>query len=145
MADVNAFVDALGADLSDNFAPRIQTEIESLGNQIAGETAPKLHNFFDQLIKDVFAQHSVTVKDFVATLIKDVVARYEPGVTGNLHTTIVDQGLQLKSDDARLEIKERSTGKVITALDIPILVKIELTDLQLNLESATVQLTNVHL
>ena len=145
MADVNVFVDALGADLSDNFAPRIQTEIESLGNQIAGETAPKLHNFFDQLIKDVFAQHSVTVKDFVATLIKDVVARYEPGVTGNLHTTIVDQGLQLKSDDARLEIKERSTGKVITALDIPILVKIELTDLQLNLESATVQLTNVHL
>ena len=145
MADVNAFVDALGADLSDNFAPRIQTEIESLGNQIAGETAPKLHTFFDQLIKDVFAQHSVTVKDFVATLIKDVVARYEPGVTGNLHTTIVDQGLQLKSDDARLEIKERSTGKVITALDIPILVKIELTDLQLNLESATVQLTNVHL
>jgi len=145
MADVNAFVDALGADLSDNFAPRIQTEIESLGNQIAGETAPKLHTFFDQLIKDVFAQHSVTVKDFVATLIKDVVARYEPGVTGNLHTTIVDQGLQLKSDDARLEIKERSTGKVITALDIPILVKIELTDLQLNLESATVQLTDVHL
>jgi len=145
MADVNAFVDALGSDLSDNFAPRIQTEIESLGNQIAGETAPKLHTFFDQLIKDVFAQHSVTVKDFVATLIKDVVARYEPGVTGNLHTTIVDQGLQLKSDDARLEIKERSTGKVITALDIPILVKIELTDLQLNLESATVQLTNVHL
>jgi len=145
MADVNVFVDALGADLSDNFAPRIQTEIESLGNQIAGETAPKLHTFFDQLIKDVFAQHSVTVKDFVATLIKDVVARYEPGVTGNLHTTIVDQGLQLKSDDARLEIKERSTGKVITALDIPILVKIELTDLQLNLESATVQLTNVHL
>jgi hypothetical protein len=145
MADVNAFVDALGADLTNNFAPRIQTEIESLGNQIADETTPRLRGFFDQLIKDVFAQHSVTIKDFVATLIKDVVARYEPGLTGSLHTTIVDQGLQLKSDDARIEIKERTSGQVITSLDIPILVKIQLDDLQLNLESATVQLTNVHL
>jgi hypothetical protein len=143
MADINAFVDALGADLSNHFAPRIQTEIEGLGKQIGDETSPKLRTFFDQLIKDVFAQHAVTIKDFASTLIKDVVARYEPGLTGNLHTTIVDQGLQLKSDDARVEIKERTTGKVIASLDLPIFVKIQLSDLQLNLESATVQLTNV--
>lgn len=143
MADINAFVDALGADLSNHFAPRIQTEIEGLGKQIGDETSPKLRTFFDQLIKDVFAQHAVTIKDFASTLIKDVVARYEPGLTGNLHTTIVDQGLQLKSDDARVEIKERTTGKVIASLDLPIFVKIQLSDLQLNLESATIQLTNV--
>jgi len=145
MADLNAFVDALGLDLTDHFAPKIQSEVEGIGNQIADETTPKVRAFFDQLIKDVFAQHSVTIKDFVSTMIKDVIARYEPGLTGNLHTSIVNQGLQLKSDDARLEIKERTTGKVITALDLPILVKIELKDLQLNLESATVQLTNVHI
>jgi len=145
MADLNAFVDALGLDLTDHFAPKIQSEVEGIGNQIADETTPKVRAFFDQLIKDVFAQHSVTIKDFVSTLIKDVIARYEPGLTGNLHTSIVNQGLQLKSDDARLEIKDRTTGKVITALDLPILVKIELKDLQLNLESATVQLTNVHI
>ena len=55
---------------------------------------------------------------------------------------IVDNGIELESKDTRLDIKNRETGNLITSLDIPILVKINLDEFFVRIDDATVKIEN---
>lgn len=164
MSDINEFVKKLGDDISLTFAPRIETQVVQTGNQIADRTAPKVQAFVDQLVKeiaasatpkvrdfsnqlvkDIFAQQSGPLRDFVIKMVQDLVGRYEPVLAGNVHTTIVDQGILLTSDDTRVEIKERGTGKPVASLDLPVNFRIDFKDIFVKLDSANIRLENVQL
>lgn len=164
MGDINEFIGKLGDDIGDTFAPRIEEEVVQIGNEIAGHATPKVHAFADQLfkemadlaapkmtdfanelVKDIFTQQSAPIRDFVIGLMQELVGRYEPSLAGNLHTNIVDQGVELVSDDMRLEMKERTTGNLIASLDLPVNLHIDFKDLFVKLDSATIRLENVQL
>lgn len=145
MADINQFIDTLSEDIDDTFAPRIQKEVTKIGDRIAATAAPKVQVFANQLVKDIFAQESDAIRGFVIGLIKDLVGRYEPTVVGNLSTKIVRDGLELASDDIRLELKERATGKLIASLDLPVHFKVEIPEMFVELKETTIQLKDVQL
>jgi hypothetical protein len=164
MSDINEFVKKMGDDIGATFAPRIEAEVVQLGNQVADGAAPKVQSFADQLfkdiaasaapkvrdfsnqiVKDIFTQQSPAIRDFVIGMVQSLVSRYEPVLAGNMHTTIVDQGIMLTSDDIRLEIKERGTGKSIASLDLPVNLRIDFKDLFVKLDSANIRLENVQL
>jgi hypothetical protein len=162
MSDINEFVKKIGDDIGATFAPRIETQIVQTGNQIADRAAPKvqafadqlvkdiaatatpkLRDFSNQLVKDIFTQQSPAIRDFIISIVQSLVARYEPTLAGNMHTALVDKGIMLTSDDIRLEIKERGTGKAIASLDLPVNFRIDFQDLFVKLDSANIQLKDV--
>ena len=164
MSDINEFVRKMGDDIGRTFAPRVESQVVQAGNQIAESAAPKVHEFVDQLfeeitaaaapkvrdftdqlIKDVFAQQSGPLRDFVIKLIQDLVARYEPVLAGNVHTNIAERAILLTSNDTRVEIKERGTGRLIASLDLPVDFRVEFKDLFVKLDQATLRLDNVQL
>src|SRR5215217_1802288 len=144
MSDINEFVQKLGDDISATFAPRVEQQVVQTGNQIADRAAPQVQAFVDQLVKDIaatttpkvrefsnklvkeiFTTQSGPLRDFIIKAIQDLISRYEPVVAGNIHTKVVNQGIQLTSDDTRIEIKERATGKAIASLDLPVDLRID--------------------
>jgi len=164
MSDINEFVKKLGDDISLTFAPRIETQVVQTGNQIADRAAPKVQAFVDQLVKeiaasatpkvrdfsnqllkDIFASQSGPLRDFIIKLMQDLVGRYDPALVGNVKTSIVEKGILLTSDDTRIEIKERGTGKPVASLDLPVNFRIEFKDLFVKLDEAKVRLDNVQL
>ena len=145
MSDINEFIEKVSDDIDDTFSPRIQKEVTKIGDRIAATAAPKVQAFANQLVKDIFAQESDAIRGFVVGLIKDLVGRYEPTVVGNLSTKIVKDGLELASDDIRLEMKERATGKLIASLDLPVHFKVAVPEMFVELKETTVQLKDVQL
>lgn len=157
MSDINEFVKKLGDDISTTFAPRVEQQVVQTGNQIADRTAPQVQAFVDQLVKeiaaaatpkvrdfsnklvkDIFTQQSGPLRDFVIKTIQDLIGRYEPVVAGNVHTKVVNQGIQLTSNDTRIEIKERGTGKAIASLDLPVDLRIDFKEMTFELDEARV-------
>jgi hypothetical protein len=164
MSDINEFVKKMGDDISLTFSPRIEAQVVQTGNQIADRAAPKVQTFVDQLIKEfaasatpklrdfsnqlvreIFQQQSAVIRDFVIKTVQDLVGRYEPVLAGNVRTKIVEQGIVLTSDDTRVEIKERGTGRQIASLDLPVDFRIDFKDLFVKLDSATVRIDNPQL
>jgi hypothetical protein len=156
MSDINEFIQKLGDDIGETFAPRIQGDVERLGDGIAAQAAPRVHDFAsqlapkvqefaNQLVKDIFTQQSNAVRDMVIGLVQELVGRYEPALVGNLRTKIVDNGIELASEDIRLEMKERQTGGLVAALDLPVHLRINVDEMFVKLDSATVRLENVQL
>ena len=164
MAEINEFIKKLGDDIGVTFAPRIEAQVVQTGNQIADRAAPKVQAFADQLlkdfaaaatpkvrdfsnqlVKDIFAQQSTAIRDFVISMVQGLVGRYEPSLAGNLNTTIVDQAIVLASNDIRLEFKERATGKLVASLDLPVNFRIDVKDMFIKLDAATIQLKDVQL
>ncbi|HEV7891664.1 MAG TPA: hypothetical protein VGP08_13570 [Pyrinomonadaceae bacterium] len=157
MSDINEFVKKMGDDISATFAPRVEQQVVQTGNQIADRAAPKVQAFVDQLVKeiaaattpkvrdfsnqlvkDIFTQQSGPLRDFIIKTIQDLVSRYEPVVAGNIHTKIVDAGIQLTSNDTRLEIKERGTGTPIASLDLPVDLRIDFKESAFELEEVRI-------
>src|ERR1051325_6986741 len=145
MSDINEFVRKMGDDIGQTFAPRVESQVVQAGNQIAESAAPKGHEFVDKRIREVFAQQSGPLRDFVIKLIQDLVARYEPVLAGNVHTNIAERAILLTSNDTRVEIKERGTGRLIASLDLPVDFRVEFKDLFVKLDQATLRLDNVQL
>ena len=164
MSDINEFVKKLGDDIGTTFAPRVEQQVVQTGNQIADRAAPQVQAFVDQLVKeiaaaatpkvrdfsnklvkDIFTQQSGPLRDFVIKMVQDLVGRYEPVLAGNVRTNIVERGIQLASDDTRVEIKERGTGKLVASLDLPVDFRIEFKDLFIKLDEAKLRLDNVQL
>ena len=154
MSDINEFVKNMGNDINAAIAPKVKDQVVQSGDLIADFAAPRLHDFLNdliaavaatatpkvrdfshQLVKDVFDQQSVVIRDFVIKLVQDLAVRYEPTLTGNLHTKIVNRGVAFSSDDTKLEIKERGTGKLVASLDIPVDLHINVNDLVVKLDS----------
>jgi hypothetical protein len=163
MSDINEFVKNMGNDINAAVAPRVAERVVQSGDQIAELAAPRVHDFVDgliaavaaaatpmardfshKLVKDIFDQQSVVVRDFVVKLVQDLAARYEPTLVGNVHTKVVNRGVVLSSDDTRLEIKERGTGKPVASLDLPVDLRINVNDFAVKLDS-DIGLENVQL
>ena len=140
MADVNQFLDQLSADVNTTYVPRVQSFVNTLGGQVAADVGPKFGQFIQKLITDVFAQQSGPVQAFVGKLIQDVAGHYHPELSGNLAARIVDNGLEIESNDTRLLVKDRATGQAIATLDLPVFVRINFNDLFLKIESGTVKI-----
>lgn len=155
MSDINEFVKKLGDDMSTTFAPRVEQQVVQTGNQIADRAAPQVQAFVDQLVKDIaaaatpkvrdfsnklvkdiFTTQSGPLRDFVIKMVQDLIARYEPVLAGNVHTKVVNQGLQLSSNDTRIELKERGTGKAIASLDLPVDFRIDFKEITFELDEA---------
>src|SRR5262245_20311804 len=140
MADVNKFIEQLGDDVTQTYVPTVQTFFHSVGEQIAADAGPRIGEFMDQLVKDIFAKQSQPIRHFLTALISDLATRYHPELGGNLTTRVVDNGIEIESTDTKLQVKKRETGDVVTALDIPIFVRINFNDFLVKLESGTVKI-----
>lgn len=162
MSDINEFVKKLSDDVSVTFAPRVEQQVVQTGNQIADRAAPQVQAFVDQLVKeiaasatpkvrdfsnklvkDIFASQSGPLRDFIIKMVQDLIARYEPVVAGNVHTKVVNQGIQLSSNDTRIEIKERATGKAVASLDLPVDFRIDFKEMTFELDKATLSVTTL--
>ena len=140
MSDVNTFIDTIGKDISATVSPRI----ESLAEQIAATTftqyGPRVSAFASQLARDVIEEQSATIRDFATSLIQDIFQRYRPELAGELHTRIVQGGLEVTGRNVRIDIKRRDTGDAVSSLDIPVSLTIKLDPLAVTLKNATVKL-----
>ena len=140
MSDVNTFIDTIGQDISATVSPRL----ESLAEQITATTftqyGPRVSAFASQLARDVIEEQSATIRDFVTSLIQDIFQRYRPELAGELHTRIVQGGLEVTGRNVRVDIKRRDTGDAISSLDIPVSLTIKLDPLSVTLKNATVKL-----
>lgn len=155
MSDINEFVKKMGDDIGTAFAPRVEQQVVQTGNQIADRAAPQVQAFVDQLVKeiaaattpkvrdfsnklvkDIFTQQSGPLRDFVIKMVQDLVARYEPVLAGNVHTKVVSGGIQLSSNDTRVEIKERATGRAVASLDLPVDFRIDFREMTFELDEA---------
>jgi hypothetical protein len=140
MADVNGFIDAIGKDVGATVAPRIETLIENIGAKAVGDYVPKLSAFANQLVKQIIDEQSVAVRDFATTLIQDLFARYRPELTGELHTQIVQDGLQLTGRAIALTLTRRDNGAPVSSLDIPVSIRIRVDPLGVTVQDATLTL-----
>ncbi len=113
MADVNTFIDAIGKDVSATVVPQIEHLAEGI---------------------------HATVRDFVTTLIQELSQRYRPELVGELHTTIVQDGLEVTGQGVRLDLKRRDTGASVTSLDVPVSLKIKIDPVTLSLQKTTIKL-----
>ena len=91
-------------------------------------------------MKDIIDEQSATVRDFVTGLIQDVFQRYRPELAGELHTRIVQGGLEVTGRGVRLDLKHRDTGVSVSSLDIPVSLTIKVDALGVTLQNATVDL-----
>ena len=143
MSDVNTFIDELGKDVTDRYVPEVADFVHTLGEQIAADAAPQVEAFVNTLVKQIFAKQSDPIRKFLTDQIKDLAARYHPEVSGTLTTRIVENGIEIESTDSKLDIKDRGNDAVITSLDLPILMKIDLKQFLVKVNSAGGQLRNL--
>ena len=140
MSDVNTFIETIGKDISATVSPRI----ESLAEQITATTftqyGPRVSAFASQLARDVIEEQAATIRNFVTSLIQDIFQSYRPELAGELHTRIVQGGLEVTGRDVRIDIKRRDTGDAVSSLDIPVSLTIKLDPLGVTLKNATVKL-----
>lgn len=140
MSDVNAFIDAIGKDVSATVAPRVQSVVDGIGAKAVADYVPKVSAFANQLVKEIVAEQSAAVRDSVVKVIQELFQRYRPELAGELHTRIVDDGIELVGQEIRLDLKRRDAGTVVSSLDIPVSLKIRVDPLALNIQDATIKL-----
>jgi hypothetical protein len=140
MSDVNAFIDAIGRDVSATVTPRVENLAKTIGAKAQSDYVPKISAFANQLVKEIIDEQSVVVRDFVSTLIQDLFQRYRPELAGELRTHVVQGGVQLTGQNIRLDLKRRDTGAVVSSLDVPVSLKINVGDLGLTIQDATIKL-----
>jgi hypothetical protein len=140
MSDVNAFIDAVGRDVSTTVAPKVEGLVDGIGAKAVADYVPKVSAFANQLVKEIIAEQSAVVRDFATTLIQELFQRYRPELAGELHARIVDGGIELVGQGIRLDLKRRDADVVVSSLDLPISVKINVDALALNIQDATIKL-----
>jgi hypothetical protein len=162
MADINKFIDDLGADVGDTYSPRILEFVLELGKKIVNNSTAPATAFLTQLITEVinerrdevdkfvrdqvrerFDENRDEVETFINSQIKDIVSRYQPEVLGNLKTKIVSGGIQLTSEDIRLVITNSKTTTEIARLDIPVNVNIKVDELFVELKTEELAITHL--
>ena len=140
MSDVNTFIESVGKDVSATVVPKVQGLAETISAKTQTEYGPKVSAFANQLVKEIIDEQSATVRDFVTALIQDLFQRYRPELAGELHTRIIQGGVQLTGQGIRLDLKRRDTGESVSSLDIPVSVKIKVDELGVTLQNATIKL-----
>jgi hypothetical protein len=140
MSDVNAFIEAIGKDVTETVVPRIGTLADGISDKAMADYGPRVSAFATQLVKDVINDQSAVVRDFATALLQDLFQRYQPELVGELHTRIVADGLEITGQGIRLDLKRRDTGATLTSLDIPVSVKVRVPELAVTLRDTTVKL-----
>jgi len=140
MSDVNGFIDAIGKDVNGEVVPRIEKLADGIGAKTVADYVPRVSAFAEQLVKQIVAEQSAVVRDFAATLIQDLFQRYRPEVAGQLRTRIVRDGIEVKGEGVRLDLKRRDTGALVSSLDIPVALTIKVDGLSLNVTDTTIAL-----
>ena len=140
MSDVNAFIEAIGKDVTETVVPRIGALADGISDKAMTDYGPRVSAFTTQLVKDVINEQSAVVRDFATALLQDLFQRYQPELVGELHTRIVPDGFEIAGQGVRLDLKRRDTGATLTSLDIPVLVKVHVPELAVSLSDTTVRL-----
>ena len=140
MSDVNVFLDEVGKDVSAAVLPKIEGLVDGISAKVLNEYGPRVSVFANQLVKDIIEEQSATVRDFATALILDLFQRYRPELAGELHTTIVQDGIHLAGEGIRLDLKRRDTGESVSSLDIPLSVTIKVGAVAVNLKNTTIKL-----
>jgi len=140
MSDVNAFIDAIGQDVGATVAPKVQGLVNGIGAKAVAEYVPKVSAFANQLVKEIIDDQSAVVRDFAVKLIQELFQRYRPELTGELHTRIVDGGVELAGAGIRLDLKRRGTETIVSSLDIPVALTIKVDALAVDIQDATIKL-----
>ena len=140
MSDVNAFIDAIGKDVSATVAPQIERLAEGIGAKALTDYGPRVSAFANQLLKDIIDEQSATIRDFVTGLIQELSQRYRPELVGELHARIVQGGVALTGQGVKLNLKRRDTGASVSSLDLPVSLKINVDELGVSLQKTTIRL-----
>jgi hypothetical protein len=140
MADVNTFIDAIGKDVSATVVPQIEHLAEGINAKAHADYGPRVSAFANQLVKDIITDQSATIRDFVTALIQELAQKYRPELVGELHTRIVQDGLEVTGQGVRLDLKRRDTGASVTSLDVPVSLKIKVDPLTVSLQRTTIKL-----
>jgi len=140
MSDVNAFIDVIGKDISATVVPRIEGLAARIGEKALTEYGPRVSAFTNQLVKEIIDEQSATVRDFVTSLIQDIFQRYRPELAGELHTRIVQGGVELTGQGIRLDLKRKDTGASVSSLAIPVSLQIKIDELAVKLQDTTIKL-----
>src|SRR5262245_19776364 len=117
MADVNAFIDAIGKDINTTVRPRVETLTAQAGAKALNEYVPQVSAFANQLVKKIIDEQSIVIRDFATALIQEVFQRYRPELAGELRTRIVQDGIEITGQGVRLDVKRRDTGAAVASLD----------------------------
>ncbi len=140
MSDVNGFIDALGRDVTNTVVPRIETFADGLRDKTLTEYGPRVSAFTNQLVTDILNEQSATFRAFVTTLLQDLFQRYRPELVGEVHATVVPDGVQLTGQQIRLDLQRRDTGASVSSLDLPMSIKIKVPALAVSLRDSTITL-----
>jgi NADPH-dependent curcumin reductase CurA len=140
MSDVNTFIDTIGKDVSATVSPKIEHLAEQITVATFTQYAPRVSAFASQLARDVIDEQSATIRDFVSAVIQEIFQRYRPELAGELHTRIVQGGLEVTGRNIRIDVKRRDTGDAVSSLDIPVALTINMDPVGVTLKNATVKL-----
>ncbi len=140
MSDVNTFIDTVGQDVSATVVPKVEALVEDISARAFTQYGPRISAFAGELAKDIVAEQSVTVRNFVTGLIQELAQRYRPELVGELHTRIVQGGIEVVGHGVRLELRNRETGVPVSSLDIPVSLTIKVDALGVTLQNATIDL-----
>jgi len=140
MSDVNTFIDAIGKDISTTVVPKIESLAQEISAKTFTQYGPRVSAFANQLVKDIIDEQSVTVRDFASGLIQQIFQQYRPELAGELHTRIVQGGLEVTGRGIRLDVKHRDTGAAVSSLDIPVSLTIKIDPMAVTLQNATIGL-----
>ena len=140
MSDVKTFIDTVGKDVTSVAAPRIDELAAGINDKVLTAYGPRVSAFANELVQDIINEQSANVRDFVTSLIQELCQRYRPEILGELHARIAQGGLDLTGDGVKLDLKRQDTGAVVASLDIPIAIRINVSDLAVVLKDTTIKL-----
>ena len=140
MSDVTQFIEAIGADVSTAVVPKVEHLADAVRAKALSDYIPRVSALANDLVKQIIEEQSTVLTSFVAATIADLFQRYQPEFSGQVRTAIVSNGLELRGDGVRLDLKRRDTGAVVASLDIPIAIRIDVPAVDLVLQQATVKL-----
>jgi hypothetical protein len=113
MSDVNTFIETIGKDVNATVVPKVQTLAEKL---------------------------NTTVSEFITVAIEDLFQRYRPVLKGELQARLVQGAIEVTGQSVTLDVTRRDTGASVSALDIPVSLRIRVEDLTMQLQHTTIRL-----
>lgn len=140
MADVNAFIDAIGKDVDAAVAPRLEGLAKEIGAKATSDYVPQISAFASRLVKEIVDEQSVAIRAFATAVIQDVFQRYRPELVGELRTRIISDGLEVVGQGVRLDLKHRDTGALVSSLDVPVSLKVRVDGVSVTLTETTIGL-----
>lgn len=140
MSDVTTFIDTVGKDVNATVVPKIHTLAETISTKALNDYGPRISAFTNDLVKDIINEQSATVRDFVSGVIADLFQRYRPELTGELHATLVQGAIEVSGQAVTLALKRRDTGAPVSALDIPVSLRIRVDEMAVSLQNTTIRL-----